>query len=119
MNPFAENFKVSAHLAGEVCQFPNGRLIRDFGLKDFLENKILEGDDAATIAVAALSYFCADADPSVDVFMFGALTVAAFLNDCLTKRKKQVPQQALKDLVPLLKAKASEAQIRKWITSHF
>jgi hypothetical protein len=60
MNPLIQGFKDSAHLAGEICSFPNGKLIRQFGLGDFLENAIADTDDAPTIAVKALTFFCGD-----------------------------------------------------------
>src|SRR6266849_11018371 len=113
MNPFTQGFKESAHLAGEICQFPTGMLIREFGLEDFLENSVQDADDAPTIVVKAISYFCADGDPLVRGFKFGVLTVGLFLNVHHAKRKRQVPQQALKDLVDLLKSGAAEAQIRQ------
>src|SRR4051812_5964510 len=119
MNPFVEGFKESAHLAGEICGFPTGRLIREFGLEDFLENAIGDEDDAPTVAVKALAFFCEEGDETAQVFKFGVLTVGAFLNDQVAKRRRQVPQQALKDLVSILKAGALEAQIRQWIASHF
>src|SRR5436309_3543749 len=119
MNPLLEGFKDSAHLAGEICSFPNGKLIRQFGLGDFLENAIGEGDDAPTIAVKALAFFCKDADPHSEVFKFGVLAVGSFLNHHYSKRGKQPPQQPLRDLVSLLTKQAPEAEIRKWIASNF
>ncbi len=61
MNALVEGFKDSAHLAGEICSFPNGKLIRHFGLGDFLENAVSDQDDAPTIAVKALAFFCPEA----------------------------------------------------------
>jgi hypothetical protein len=84
MNPLIVAFKTCAHQAGAVCNFSTGKLAREFGLPDFLENAIQEGDDRHHAA-----------------------------------RKEQVPQQALRDLVGLLKSSPLEDQIRAWIHSHF
>jgi hypothetical protein len=119
MNPLIEAFKECAHMAGEICGFPTGRLIRDFGLEDFLENAVQETDDAATIAVRALGYFCEDPDTQAPVFKFAVLTIGVFLSEKHAKRGRKVPRQPLKDLVDLLTMKASESQIRQWIASHF
>jgi hypothetical protein len=114
-----EGFKDSAHLAGEICSFPNGKLIRQFGLGDFLENAVTENDDAPTIAVKALAFFCKDANPHSEVFKFGVLAVGSFLNHYYSKRGKQPPQQPLRDLVTLLTRGGDEVAMRQWITSNF
>jgi hypothetical protein len=118
MNPLIEAFKECAHQAGEVCGCGPGKLIRGFGLGDFLENALKESDDAATIAVKALSYFCDEYAPHNEKFKFAVLAVGIFLNGNLSKRKG-VPQQALRDLLSVLQAGADEAQIRRWIESNF
>jgi hypothetical protein len=119
MNGLIEGFKECAYQAGEICSFPNGRLIRDFGLSDFLENDLQDGDDGPTIAVKALAYFCEDVAPDAPITKFAVLTIGIFLNHYHAKRKKAVPQQALKDLVALMRQKANEQQYRAWIAAHF
>jgi hypothetical protein len=99
MNPFIQGFKDCAHQAAEICGFTITRLTREFGLQDFLENCLREEDDASTIAVKALVYFCDDPNPHAPVFKFAVLTVGIFLNHFHAGGKKQVPQQALRDLV--------------------
>jgi hypothetical protein len=118
MNALIEGFKECAHQAGEVCGCGVGRLIRDFGLGDFLENKLTEEDDAPTIAVKALDYFCEEYAPHQLRFKFAVLSVGIFLNSHMTK-KAGVPQQALRDLVSILQAGSNEEQIRRWIESNF
>ena len=63
MSDLVRLFKDAAHSAGAACDLTNGQIIRDFGLKDFLENAILSEDDAATICVRAAKHFCDEADP--------------------------------------------------------
>ena len=88
-------------------------------LEDFLENCLREQDDAPTIALKALRYFCDDPNPHAPVFKFAVLTVGIFLNHFHAGGKKLVPQQALSDLVALLTKGTAEDQIRRWIESHF
>jgi hypothetical protein len=112
-------FKDCAHLAGEVCNCRMGKLIRSFGLGDFLDNKLTDDDDAATIAVKALDFFCDEGDPHAEKFKFAVLTVGIFLNHHLANRDRSVPQQALRDLVSILRKSHDESQIRRWIESNF
>jgi hypothetical protein len=119
MNDLIRGFKDCAHLAGEICRFSTGKMLREFGLGDFLENKLQDSDDAPTIAVKALAFFCEEVDTGLEVFKFGVLAVGSFLNNHHAKRGKQPPQQALRDLVMLLKMNPDEQQIRGWIISHF
>jgi hypothetical protein len=119
MNRLIEGFKESAHLAGEICGFGVGKLIRQFGLGDFLENAVQEKDDAPTICVKALAYFCKEQDPHSEVFKFAVLTIGTFLNHYHASGQKAPPQQPLRDLVSLLTKGANEDQIRKWISSYF
>jgi hypothetical protein len=119
MNPLLVGFKECAQLAGEVCSIPNGKLVREFGLDDFVENAVLDNDDAPTIAIKALNYFCEEGNPHAPVFKFAVLAVGVFLNHHHAKRGRQIPQQALADLVTLLKSSPSEDQLRRWIDSNF
>lgn len=119
MNDFILGFKNAAHLAGEICGFSNGKIIREFGLNDFLENSIQTQDDAQTICVKALGFFCDEPDPNLGVFKFGVLTVGSFLNNNVAKQGKMPPQVAMRDLVSVLSAKANEQQIGAWIATHF
>lgn len=105
-------------MSGEICGFPLGRLIREFGLNDFLENQIQEEDTAFDIVVKALAFFCEEANPRLEVFKFGVLTVGSFLN-AYYKKRNQPPQQALRDLVTILQTNRNDDQIRAWIQSHF
>ncbi len=119
MSDLTNAFKACAFQAGKVCSVPNGRLIREFGLGDFLENAVQDGDDAATIAVLALKFFCEDEDPQSVKCMVAVLAVGDFLNRHHARRKDAVSQQSLKDLVALLRQHADEQQLRDWIDSHF
>lgn len=119
MNGLIQGFKTSATLAGEICNFPPRKLIRDFGLNDFLENKIHEEDDAPTIAVKALQFFCEEADPSLEIFKFGVLAVGSFLNNFFANKGKRPLEQPLKDLVGILMSGGQEDQIWKWIESNY
>jgi hypothetical protein len=118
MNDFIRGFKDCAHLAGEICQFSTSKMLREFGLSDFLENEIQDDDDVPTIAVKAIGFFCEEVDAGLEIFKFGVLAVGSFLNSH-AKRGKQPPQQALQDLVKLLQKNPNERQIRTWIKSHF
>lgn len=119
MNELIKGFRDCAHQAGVICSIPEGKLIRAFGLGDFLENSLQDSDDAPTIAVKALAFFCEGLGPQNEAFKFAVLTVGIFLNHYHARRKPVPPQQALRDLVSLLSANASEAQLRQWINSHF
>jgi hypothetical protein len=56
MNRLGFGFKDCAHQAGEICSIPTGKLIRVFGLGDFLENSISQSDTARSIAIKALEF---------------------------------------------------------------
>lgn len=62
MNPLAKGFDRSAHLAG-ICNCRVQKLKIAYGLDDFVTNAIQDDDDAPTIAVKALDYFCDEWDP--------------------------------------------------------
>src|SRR5262245_54135423 len=108
MNELVRGFKASAQLAAEICSVPTSQMIHRFGLGDFLENSLQDNDDAPTIAVKAISYFCDEFDPGSQVFKFGVLAVGSFLNNHHAKRGKQPPQQALRDLVAMLAGTPNE-----------
>jgi hypothetical protein len=86
-----------------------------------LTNGVEEGDDAPTVAVKALAYFCEDARPADTRFQVAVLAGVVFLNRHFANPPRQdIPQQAARDLVTLLGAHgANEEQIRRWVTSHF
>ena len=117
MNSLIDGYKECAHQAGEICGLTITRLIRDFQLGDFLENCIQGADDAPTIAIKSLVYFCDE--PHAPIFKFAVLTVGLFLNHYYAGNKKEVPQQALRDLVDLLTKRVGEKQIYRWIESYF
>lgn len=119
MSDLIGGFKDCAHQAGEICNYAATRLIREFGLEDFLVNIVAEEDDPPTIALKCLSYFCADPDPHTPVFRFAVLTVGIFLNHYHSGRRRDIPQQALRDLVSLLVDHAPADQLRRWIESNF
>jgi hypothetical protein len=119
MNQLINAFRLSAERYGQRFSIQRGKIIGAFGLDDFLENKLQDADDAPTIAVKALTYFCEGEGPQSEVFMFAVMTVGIFLNEYHARRKSDPPQQPLKDLVSLLRAKAPEEQIRGWIKSNF
>jgi hypothetical protein len=97
-----------------------GTLIRDFGLNDFLENVVQEDDDAPTLAVRALRYFCEEVSPTERQFQLGVLAVVTFLGLDHAKPPRQNVQQAGLDLVGILRAqRVNEQALRGWITSHF
>jgi hypothetical protein len=118
MTGLIKDFRDCAHQAGVICSIPEGKLIRALGLGDFLENDLQDSDDAPAIALKALAYFCEGLGPQNEEFKFAVLAVGLFLNSCHAKRKG-VPQQALRDVVSLLKQSANESQLRQWMTAHF
>jgi hypothetical protein len=63
MNPLLAALRGCFHQAAQVCGCPAGRLIRGYGLDDFLTTGIAAGDDAPTLAVTALRSFCDGARP--------------------------------------------------------
>jgi hypothetical protein len=119
MSGLVSDFKDSCHLAAEVLHFRIGKLIHEFGLQDFLENCVLDRDDAPTIALKAIRYFCEDADRRMDVFKFAVMAVSEFLHYHYFGTRRERPIQAMIDLVDLLEKNANDRQIRKWVTSHF
>jgi len=120
MNTLIDTFKDCAHQTGEICGHTMSKLLRRFQLEDFLENRLQEDDDAATIAVKALAYFCDEPHSRRDEFEWAVLTVGVFLEDPQGQiPRKHVPEQALRDLVALLNKRAPEKQIRRWIASYF
>jgi hypothetical protein len=119
MNPLVAGFKACAHQAATTCGVRTGTLIREYGLNDFLENGIAEGDDAPTVAVKALAYFRDDGGPGSTRFRFTVLAVGAFLHQYHAGRKGDSPVQALRDLVSILLAGGQEGAIRGWISSHY
>jgi hypothetical protein len=119
MTPLIDGFKQCAHQAGGICGCTIGKLIRAFGLGDFLENALQENDDAPTIAVKALSFFCDEGNPHSQKFQFAVLAVGLFLNHYHANQGRDVPQQALRDLGGILTKTPREEQLRRWIDSHF
>jgi hypothetical protein len=121
MNPLLDALRGCFHQAAEVCSCPVGRLIRAYGLNDFLTNAVEEGDDARSLVVKALDYFCEGARPGDTRFQVAVLAVAVFLNRHHAKPPRQeIPQQAARDLVSILSTQGpNEEQIRQWVASHF
>jgi hypothetical protein len=121
MNPLLAALRECFHQAAEVCSCPPGRLIRSFGLQDFLTNSVQTEDDAATLVVKALAYFCEGARPVDTRFQVAVLAVSVFLNSHHAKPPRQgIPQLAARDLVTLLQAHGmSEEPIRRGVQSHF
>jgi hypothetical protein len=121
MNPLVDALRGCFHQAASICSCPVGRLIRDFGLQDFLTNGVSDGDDAPTLAVKAVTYFCEGARPEDTRFQVAVLAVAVFLNRHHSKPARQeIPQQPARDLVSILvKQGPDEQQIRRWVESHF
>jgi hypothetical protein len=122
MNPLISAFKGCAHQAGQACKLSNGVLIRQYGLGDFLENKLVESDSAPDIAIKAMEFFCDERDPHSQKFRFAVLVVGIFLDEHHASTPydslKEL-QQPLRDLVTLLTQSANESQLRRWIDSHF
>src|SRR5262249_20465424 len=58
MNPLVAAQRGCFHQAAGVCRCPVGRLLGGYGLNDFLTNSAQDQDDAPTLAVKALTYFC-------------------------------------------------------------
>jgi hypothetical protein len=122
MNKLVFGFKECAHQAGETCGIPTGKLIRAYGLDDFLENRAGDDDTARIIACKALEYFCDDGDPHQERFRFGVLAVGLFLDQYHSNSPGGGLvdlQQTLSDLVAILKVGCSRQQLDKWIDSHF
>ncbi len=120
MSPLSPVLQRCFHQAAELCKCPTGRLIRGYGLDDFLTNGIQEGDDAQTVAVKALRYFCEGARPADTRFQVAVLAVVHFLNHYASQPAQGTPVQAARDLVSILSTQGTnEAQLRQWITGHF
>jgi len=68
MNNLIKGFRDCAHQAGVICSVPEGKLIRAFGLEDYLVNGVVDGDDVPTIAVKALAFFCEGQGPQNEAF---------------------------------------------------
>jgi hypothetical protein len=121
MNALIQGFKACAHQAGEICRLGPRTLIRDFGLSDFLENKISEDDTADDIAVKAIEFFCEERDPPYNkCFKFGVLTIGIFLNYHRADIPMDSVLQPVRDLVSILaKSGTNEQQWRQWIDSQF
>jgi hypothetical protein len=121
MNPLLAALRGCFHQAAQICSCPVGRLIQGFGLQDFLTNSVQTGDDAPTLAVKALAYFCEGARPVDTRFQVAVLAVTVFLNrHHANPPRRDIPQQAASDLVSILRTHGvDEAQVRQWVTSHF
>ena len=119
MSRLVLGFKACAFQAGSTWKFSNGRLVRDFGLDDFLSNYLAVTDDAPTIAVKAIHFFCGGAGPGQDVFKFAVLATVSFLHQFHSGGRGKVPPQSMSDLVDLLKGAPTEDQLRRWVVSHF
>jgi hypothetical protein len=121
MNPLLDALRTCFHQAAQICSCPVGRLIGGFGLQDFLTNSVQAEDDAPTLAVKALAYFCEDSRPVDTRFQVAILAISVFLNRHHAKPPRQeIPQQAARDLVRLItSAGLNEEQIRRWIESNF
>jgi hypothetical protein len=104
--------------AGQTCQSPNGRLIREFGLQDFLENVLVETDDAPTITVKALVYFSQERDTRESIFRCAVLATGLFHNEYHAAKRVDLTQP-LRDLLAILKSGSTEAALRQWVDSHF
>jgi hypothetical protein len=121
MNPLLAALRGCFHQAAGVCRCPVGRLIGGYGLNDFLTNSVQDHDDAPTLAVKALTYFCEGARPADTRFQVAVLAVSVFLNCHHASPPRQgIPQQAARDLVNILSTQGlNEQQIRRWVQSHF
>ncbi len=65
-------------------------------------------DDAPTLAVKALTYFCEGARPVDTRFQVAVLAISVFLNRHHAKPPRQeIPQQAARDLVSLITSEGS------------
>jgi hypothetical protein len=124
MNPLLPVFRDCAHQVGKKCSAPTGKIIRAFGLGDFLENGIAQTDDSSDIAIKALDFFC-DEPSQQDVFRFGILTVVLFLDQCQAGSPGDIledSQQTTRDLVAIVEHGSNSrchAKIRRWIDSNF
>lgn len=119
MNQLIAHFKACCHQTGDGLRYPNGKLIREFRLGDLLDNSLADGDDAPTIAVKAIVFFCADSDPRQEVFRFAVLAVNLFLHVHHGHLKGQPSTVAMGDLVKLLARKPSETHLREWIKANY
>jgi hypothetical protein len=121
VNPLLDALRGCFHQAAQLCACPVGRLIRGFGLADFLDNAVQETDDAPTLAVRALAYFCEGARPADTRFQVAVLAVVVFLAQRHAKPPRRgVDPQAARDLVRILEAEGpNEQSIRRWIEAHF
>jgi hypothetical protein len=121
MNPLVAALRVCFHHAAGLCSCPLGRLVGAYGLNDCLTNGVQDGDDAPTLAVRTLAYFCEGARPVDTRFQVAVVAVALFLNRYHAQPPSQeVPLQAARDLVNILQTVGvNEEQIRRWVESHF
>ena len=119
MNPLLDHLRYCFHQAAEVYRCPVGRLIGGYGLGDFLANRVQAEDDATTLAVKALVYFCDGARSADTRFQVAVMAVTTFLNRHHARPPRQEIIQAARDLVAILTQGLNEQQIRGWVTSHF
>ncbi|MFO0935609.1 MAG: hypothetical protein U0798_03720 [Gemmataceae bacterium] len=76
-----------------------GEMLRNFGLKDFLENKV---DDECThheVAEEAIIHFCEGHVKRERIFQFGVISVCYFLHNDYAKQSGSPPVQLLQDLI--------------------
>ena len=112
------DFRDCVFQAGQTCGIPNGRLIRDFGLQDLLENVLEESDDPPTITVKGLTYFCQERTEREPIFRCAVLAVGLFLKGSRGKRSMDLTQP-LRDLLSVLQGGIREPALRGWVASNF
>ncbi len=90
-------------------------------MQDFLTNSVQATDDAPTLAVKALAYFCEDSRPVDTRFQVAVLAISVFLNRHHAKPPRQeIPQQAARDLVRLIVSEGlNDEQLHRWVESNF
>jgi hypothetical protein len=121
MSTLIARFRDCAHQTGDTCGQSIGTLIRKFGLRDFLENRLTASDSVEDIAIKALEFFCEGSSPHEPQFKFAVLTVGIFLNENLANPpiENEALAQPLRDLVAILAHGFNEQSLRRWIQSHF
>jgi hypothetical protein len=120
MNPLLPALKGCFQRAATFLRCPPSRLIREFGLNDFATNVVQEEDDAPTLAVKAVMFFCEEAQASDLVFAVTVTAVSLFLNNHYAAAAQAgVPAQAIQDLRGTLIQGLDPQQIRNWVTAHF
>jgi hypothetical protein len=119
MNPLLPALRGCFHQAASSLRCSASKLIREFGLDDFATNIVQEGDDAPTLTMKALTWFCEDARPVDTQYQIAVLAVCIFLNShYATPPRSGIPTIAAQDLVALLRQGLNELHHSSLVPAH-